>query len=166
MCPRFDSWWHHTAQEELLSRVAPLIVFAISQQAEQSTGIIYKMALCPRFDSWWHHTAQEELLSRVAPLIVFAISQQAEQSTGIIYKMALCPRFDSWWHHTAQEELLSRVAPLIVFAISQPMRCVAHRSALHRSSQRAAKLYAACCIFSWALLPWGCLFARLLPSGC
>ena len=48
----------------------------------------------------------------------------------------------------------------------QPMRCVAHRSALHRSSQRAAKLYAAHCMFSWALLPWGCLFARLLPSGC
>lgn len=34
-----------------------------------------------------------------------------------------------------------------------PMRCVAHRSALHLSSQRAAKLYAARCIFPWALLP-------------
>ena len=69
MCPRFDSWWHHTVREELLSRVAPLVVFAISQQAEQSTGIIYKLALCPRFDSWWHHTAQEELLSRVLLLL-------------------------------------------------------------------------------------------------
>ena len=48
----------------------------------------------------------------------------------------------------------------------QPMRSVAHRSALHLSSQRAAKLYAARCIFPWALLPWGCLFACLLPSGC
>ena len=57
LCPRFDSWWHHTEKSHSFEWLFFCIytVGAIAQMVEQRTDIVYKLALCPRFDSWWHH---------------------------------------------------------------------------------------------------------------